>query len=140
MGFFGNCAPGMNTTTGPIDVIINLVPAGPVPVPTPIPQMNIGMYTLNVAPVINVLFEALPAASMLAVIPVTPLTDPIGPAPIGGVDDGTIVGPQKIISGNPQVLLDGAPVVDMLITTATGNLINSVTDNLLNVQFTVMGA
>ena len=136
MGFFGNSGPGMNMTTGPLDVIINQV--GPAPVP--IPNMNIGEYTLNVAPVVDVLFEGLPAASMLAIIPVTPETDPIGPGPEAGVASGTIVGPEKLISGNPTVLVGGAPVVDMGISTATGNTTNTVTDNILNVQFTVMGA
>ena len=113
-------APAMSI--GPINVIINLVMAGPVPTFPPIPNMGIGTPPLPGVP--NVLMTGAPVVNLACLGPITAFLVSI--IPIAGVESGTILGPTKPFIGAPNVTAGGLSVVLCVIGLAELNLVNDI--------------
>lgn len=87
---------------GAPDVCNTPTPAGPVPIPYP----NISAGPMGVGGVYNVLFSCAPAHNLMTSVPLTN-GDNAGVAM--GVASGTVMGPQRHLTGAFTCLVGGAP-------------------------------
>jgi hypothetical protein len=98
-----------NTQMGGINMgfpDVCLTPAPPSPSPVPLPYPNIGVGPMGVPAAYKVLFSCAPAHNMATVIPQSN-GDNLGLA--DGVASGTVMGPNRHLTGSFTVLLCGMP-------------------------------
>jgi len=99
------------------DVCLTPSPAGPVPVPYP----NLASCNMAVPNVLNVLKVGMPAHNMGTITPMT-LGDNAGVAL--GVASGTVMGPQRNLTGAFTLLVGGMPSTRMT-SMSLGNSTNA---------------
>jgi hypothetical protein len=92
----------MGTDTAFPDVCMTPTPAGPVPTPYP----NIAMGPMAVPNVPNILFMGTPAHNLGTTIP---MTNGDNPGVATGVASGTVMGPNRHLTGAFSVLIKGMP-------------------------------
>lgn len=97
-----------------------LTPAPPAPAPVPIPYPCQGMGPMGIpAPTLTILWGGAPVHTLLTTYPMTMF----GPPGIAGVASGTVLGPQRPMTGAFSIICRGAPVTRMT-TMSLGNLTN----------------
>jgi len=106
----------MGMALGFPDVCLTPTPAGPVPVPYP----NISMTPMAVGFVPTVLTMCMPNHNMATMVPMTN-GDNAGVAT--GVASGTVMGPQRHLTGAFTVLINGMPAT-RLTSVSLGNSTN----------------
>jgi hypothetical protein len=84
-----------------------LTPAPPAPAPIPVPYPNVALNMTNVGFVPNVLMTCAPAHNLGTIAPMTN-GDNAGLAT--GVASGTVMGPQRTVTGAFTVLVGGLPL------------------------------
>ncbi len=98
-----------------------LTPAPPSPAPVPIPYPNIAISAMAVPNVINILIAGMPAHNMGTTTPMTN-GDNVGVAM--GVASGTVMGPQRNLTGAFTCLIKGMPAT-RLTSMSLGNSTNA---------------
>jgi len=83
-----------------------LTPAPPSPSPIPVPYPNIAMSSMAVPNVINILIVGTPAHNMGTT---TPMTNGDNAGLALGVASGTVMGPQRNLTGAFTCLIKGMP-------------------------------
>ncbi len=83
-----------------------LTPAPPAPLPVPIPYPNFALGPTAVPNVPTVLFMATPAHNLATTVP---LTNGDNPGLATGVASGTVMGPQRHLTGAFTCLVKGMP-------------------------------
>ena len=84
-----------------------LTPAPPAPAPVPIPYPNIALEPTNVGFVPNVLITCAPAHNMTTI---APMTNGDNPGVALGVASGTVMAPQRNLTGAFTVIVGCAPI------------------------------
>jgi hypothetical protein len=127
----------VNTNMGAVSLAfpdVCTVPVGPVPVPTPFP--NIAVSATAIPTQANVLIECMPAHNLATV---NPISNGDEAGLLLGVMSGMIMGPQRHLMGSMSVFLGGPPATRMLDPTAqNGMLPNAFGMTLSPAQVRVM--
>jgi len=98
-----------------------LTPAPPSPVPVPIPYPNIAVSAMAIPNVPNVLYVGMPAHNLGTT---TPMTNGDNPGLAMGVASGTVMGPQRNLTGAFTCLVKGMPAT-RLTSMSLGNSTNA---------------
>lgn len=120
----------MGTDMGFPDVCLTPTPAGPVPVPYP----NVAMGPMGVPAAYHILFMCTPAHNLSTSVPLTN-GDNAGLAT--GVASGTVMGPQRHVTGSFTCLVGGMPA-SRLTSVAIQNNTNCPGVRLVPSQVKVM--
>lgn len=83
-----------------------LTPAPPSPSPVPVPYPNIAMSSMAIPNVVNILIVGAPAHNMGTT---TPMTNGDNSGLALGVASGTVMGPQRNLTGAFTCLIKGMP-------------------------------
>ena len=106
----------------------------PTPAPTPIPYPNIELGPTAVPNVPNVLIMCMPAHNMLTT---TPMTNGDNAGVSMGVASGTVMGPQRHVTGAFTVLVMGMPAT-RLTSVSISNSTNAPGARIVPSQANVM--
>lgn len=87
-----------------------LTPAPPAPTPVPVPYPDIAVSAMAIPNVLNVLFVGMPAHNLGTT---TPLTNGDNVGLATGVASGTVMGPQRNLTGAFTCLIKGMPATRM---------------------------
>lgn len=98
-----------------------LTPAPPSPAPVPIPYPNIAVSAMAVPNVPNILYVGMPAHNLGTT---TPMTNGDNPGLATGVASGTVMGPQRNLTGAFTCLVKGMPA-SRLTSMSLGNSTNA---------------
>lgn len=98
-----------------------LTPAPPAPAPIPIPYPNIAMSVMAIPNVPTILTGGMPAHNLGTT---TPMTNGDNPGLATGVASGTVMGPQRNLTGAFTCLLKGMPAT-RLTSMSLGNSTNA---------------
>jgi len=87
-----------------------LTPAPPSPAPVPVPYPNIAVSAMAIPNVLTVLYGGMPAHNMGTM---TPMTNGDNPGLATGVASGTVMAPQRNLTGAFTCLIKGMPTTRM---------------------------
>ncbi|MCC5863654.1 MAG: DUF4150 domain-containing protein [Wenzhouxiangella sp.] len=111
-----------------------LTPAPPSPAPVPIPYPNIALGPTAIPNVFNVMIFGTPAHNMGTTTPMTN-GDNVGVAM--GVASGTVMGPQRHLTGSFTCLIGGLPAT-RLTSVSLGNSTNAPGARIVPSQVNVL--
>ncbi|MFS2222984.1 DUF4150 domain-containing protein [Pantoea sp. B65] len=106
----------------------------PLPLPAPLPYVNIALGATAIPTALNILFMGMPAHNLATIIPLTN-GDNVGV--LGGVISGTLMGPARHLTGSFSVLLKGSPAT-RLTSLSLQNSTNMVGMRTVPSQFKVV--
>lgn len=127
----------VNTNMGALSLgfpDVCIVPVGPVPVPTPFP--NIAVSATAIPSQFNVLIDGMPAHNLATI---NPISNGDEAGVLLGVASHMIIGPMRTVLGSVKVFMGGPPVTRMLdLTSHNGLLPNAPGVTLTPAQFSVL--